>query len=246
MLPGIDLMPVDLHLQDVDGFCALRLPNGRLVEGSAMHLLSELHAAVLQDLRQGEPGAPLVHGASIIVNDRRVLLVGHKGCGKTTLSLHLATHGCRVEGDEQLVVREQEVIARPRKMRVKPGALSLVSGLPASIWDAPVLENWDGTPIRAVSPAIGGLEWTITPGPLAVMIFLVANHNGRSVAKPLPPDEAFRRLMGETLMPLNGVAAAAGRLRRLAFETPCFELLLGDLILAEWHINKIAALLTTP
>jgi len=245
-LVGSALVPVDLEVHDVEGFCRLRLPNGFLVEGSPTQVLSALHGLVLRDLWEGEPGAPLVHGASVIAGDRRLLLVGHKGCGKTTLSLHLVARGYAVEGDEQVVLRELEVIARPRTLRVKPGTLSLVKDVPASAWEAPSIEAWDGTPIRAISPAIAGRVWRIAPGPLDAIVFLVANHGARSVARLLTTKEAFTRLMGETLLPPTGIAAAAARLRRLVLGTPCFEMMLGDLITAEWHINNIAQLLTSP
>jgi hypothetical protein len=215
-----------------------------LIEGSANNLLSALHQLVMQDLIDAEAGAPFVHGATVLVSDRRLLMVAQKGSGKSTLALHLAVQGHLVEGDEHLVIREREVVARPRTLRLKSGTLSLVAGLPPSVWDAPSIASWDNSPIRAVSPAIGGQEWVIRPGRLSGIVFLVANHGGRSAARRIAAEDAFRRLMQDVLLPSAGVAMAAGRLRQLAAATPAYQLLLGNLDVAEWHLRSIAGLLT--
>lgn len=243
-LPGSELEPVDIEVAARDGFLAAMLPSGKLAEGSANHLLGILHELVMRDVIASERGAPLLHGATVVIGGRRLLLVAHKGAGKSTLSLHLALHGHGVEGDEHLVVRAAEVIARPRTLRLKAGTLSLVAGLPAAILDAPSVAGWDGGLIRAVSPALAGSEWVIRPGPLAGIVFLVANHGGRSAARRIAAGDAFQRLMREVLLPPSGVAMAAGRIRQLSQATPAFQLLLGELDTAEWHLANIAALLT--
>ncbi|MDB5540989.1 MAG: hypothetical protein JWQ89_2716 [Devosia sp.] len=243
-ISGVELEIVDIEARLRDGFVVATLPGGRLIEGSANNLLSALHQLVMQDLIDTEPGAPFVHGATVVVDDRRLLMVAQKGSGKSTLALHLAMQGHQVEGDEHLVIREREVVARPRTLRVKPGTLSLVAGLPPSVWDAPFIANWDDSPIRAVSPAIGGQDWVIRSGRLSGIVFLVANHGGRSAARRIAAEDAFRRLMRNVLLPSAGVAMAAGRLRQLAATTPAYRLLLGNLDVAEWHLRSIAGLLT--
>lgn len=242
---GRELEVVDIPITILHGQLSMALPDGRMVEGSADHLLATLHGLIFADVLASEPGAPLVHGATVVVKGRRLLLVGNKTCGKTTLALHLAAEGYRVEGDEHLVIGPDRVIARPRTLRVKPGTLSLVSGLPTSVWDAPHIENWDGTLIRALRPDIAGQGWIIEAGSLDAIVLLAANHGGRSLAKPIPADWAFQDLMAQTVMPRTGIAAAAMRLRKLATVTPCFQLLLGDLAGAQWHLNAVARGLTT-
>jgi hypothetical protein len=76
------------------------------------------------------------------------------------------------------------------------------------------------------------------------MIFLSANHGGKSLARPLSRSEALRCVMSEVLLPSAGVAAAAGRIQRLALEVPSYEMSLGELDTAEWHLRQIAAMLT--
>lgn len=235
---------VDIAVRWRDGFLVATLPSGELVEGTPNHVLTAMHRVILADLVEGEPGAPFLHGATVMIGGRRVLLVGHKGAGKSTLALHLVLAGHDVEGDEHLVVRDSEVVARPRTLRVKEGSLRLVAAVPEQVWEAPRVHNWDGSIIRAISPEVGGRPWVIRPGRLDAMVFLVANHGGRSAARPIPGKDAFGRLMGEVMLPRTGVATAAGRLRRVAMEVPAYQLLLGDLATAEWHLSRIASQLT--
>ncbi|KQW78961.1 hypothetical protein ASC89_11670 [Devosia sp. Root413D1] len=243
-LPALPLEVLDIPVRFRDGFLAATLPSGELVEGTPNHVLSAMHRIILADLVEGEPGAPFLHGATVMIGGRRVLLVGHKGSGKSTLALHLALAGYDVEGDEHLVIRDSEVVARPRTLRVKEGSLHLVAKLPDQVWQAPSVHNWDGSIVRSISPAVGGRPWAIRPGRLDAMVFLVANHGGRSAARPIVSKDAFGRLMGEVMLPRTGVAAAAGRLRQVAVEVPAYQLLLGDLATAEWHLSSIASQLT--
>jgi energy-coupling factor transporter ATP-binding protein EcfA2 len=243
-LPSAALEPVDVRIGFRDGFLVASIPTGEVIEGTPNHVLGAMHRIIFSDLVEGDRGAPFVHGATVVIEGQRLLLVGHKGCGKSTLALYLAMAGHEVEGDEHLIVREHEVIARPRTLRVKEGSLSLVAGLPSSIWRAPAVQNWDGSLIRAIDPDVGGRSWTIRSGRLAAIVFLVANHGGRSAARQIASNDAFGRLMGEIVLPQVGVAAAAGRLRRLMLAVPSYQMLLGDLTTAEWHLRRIAKLLT--
>lgn len=241
VLPGLSLEPVDVPIQFRDDFLVAPVPGEESIEGTPGHLIGAMHRVVMTDLVEGDPDTPFIHGATVVVEGRRVLMVGHKGCGKSTLSLHLVMAGHDVEGDEHLMIRESEVIARPRTLRVKEGSLRLVAGLPAALFEAPSILNWDGTAIRSVSPAVGGRPWVIRAGRLDAIVFLVANHGGRSGARRIAGNDAFGRLMSEIMLPRTGVAAATGRLRRLALEVPAYQLLVGDLDTAEWHLRKIAA-----
>jgi len=243
-LPGLDLEPIEIPVVARNGFLVAKLPNGHVAEGTPNHLVSVLHRLVMADLVAGDPATPFIHGATVVIEGRRLLLIGHKGCGKSTLALYLALCGHVVEGDEHLLIRADEVIARPRTMRVKDGSLALVPGLPSAVWNAPFLPNWDGTRIRSISPDIGGQPWVIRAGRLDAIVCLFANHGGSSVSRPLAGPHAFERLMREIVLPRSAIAAAAGRLRQLALSTPTYELLLGNLEAAEWHLRTLARSLT--
>lgn len=242
-MPGTTLEPVDIFTALRDGFVAARTPSGRLVEGTPGNLVSVMHGLIFNDLVDGDPGVPFIHGATVVIDDKRMLLVGHKGCGKSTLALHLALAGHKVEGDEHLLLRPDEVVARPRTLRVKEGSLALIRDVPSQFWNAPSIPNWDGSPIRSISPSLCGHPWVIRAGQLDAIVLLTANHGGRSLAKRITPADALRRLMTELILPKVGIAMGAARVQRLSRDVPGFELSLGHLETAEWHLRNIAGLL---
>lgn len=237
-----DLEPVDLHLEPLHGFWRVRLPDRTAPAGTAAHVLAALHGLTFHDTVASEPGAPMIHGATVVGDSGRLLLVATKASGKTTLALSLLDRGYAVEGDEHLVVGEEAVVARPRTMRVKAGGLTLVPRLAETIRRSPFVVNWDGTRIHAFDPSITGRPWRIARGSLHGLVFLQANHGGRSVMSRMAPEEAFRQLMSHVFLPPGGVPAAVGRLRALAMRTPAARLSLGDLEGAEWHLRHLRQL----
>jgi hypothetical protein len=240
-IAGADLEVVNIPVEEDSGFLRLRLPDGEMVEGTAAHLLGKLHGFIFRDVSEAA-STPFVHGATVIgPTGNRVLLVGHKACGKTTLVLRLLSEGFLVEGDEHVLIRENDAVARPRTLRVKAGSLPLVPELAAAIARSPFIRTWDGVVIYAVNPEIAGQPWRITAGRIDQLVFLEANHGGRSVMGPVSRDQSFRGLMAGCLMPARGVAAAAARLRRLAAETAGYRLQVGDLDGAVRHLRHVRA-----
>ncbi len=240
-IAGAALEPVDLPVEYTAGFLRLRMPDGSLAEGTAAHVITRLHGLILTDVIDGEPGVPLIHGATLVGGGRRFLLVGTKGGGKSTLALYLLAQGFAVEGDEHLVIRDAGVIARPRTMRVKSGSLPLVPTLAAAVAASPCIQNWDGTPIFSVDPSVAGRPWRIGEGRLDCLVFLEPNHGGRSVMGRLPKNEAFRRLMDEALVSPRGIGAGVARLRGLVAATATVRLQLGDLPGAARHLGRLDA-----
>lgn len=241
--PAIDGRPletVDVPIERRLGFLSARLPNGALAEGTSRHLVGQMHGLLQWDLSQSHPASPLIHGASVIVGGRRFVITGDKGAGKTTLMLALLRAGHDVEGDEHVVLEPDGVIARPRTLRVKPGSLRVVSGLPQGIERTPTIDIWEGGFIHSISPAIFGRPWTVRHGRLDGIVFIAPNHGGRSVVARVPADDAFQRLMRTVIFPGKSILSETVRVRRLVAEAPAFELRLGDLTQAEFHLRHLA------
>jgi hypothetical protein len=238
---GRTLEAIDVPIARTHGFYTATLPGRRLLQGTAERLMGELHGIVLNDVLSSEPGAPLVHGATVLGSWGRALLIGAKGTGKTTLTLRLVAEGARIEGDEHAVATEVEgeIIARPRTMRVKDGSLNLVPELAGLVRAGPAIINWDGSRIYAVDPSVAGHPWRIAAGPLDHLVFLDANHGGRSVMRPMDRERAFRQLMRDVVLPATGVAAAVARLRSLVRSAEAHLLELGDLSNAVWHLRHL-------
>src|SRR5262249_51463388 len=64
-------------------------------------------------------GWVILHAAVARVGPRRMLVLGHKGAGKTTLALRLLYSGHAVEGDELAMERNGRVVVLPRLLHLK-------------------------------------------------------------------------------------------------------------------------------
>lgn len=241
-LTGLELEPVDLPVERVDGFLKAQLPYGPLVEGSSTHLLSMLHGLVNWDVGQSHGDLPLIHGATLRIGGRRLLLVGDKGAGKTTLSLYLLARGHGFEGDEHVVVLPDAVIARPRTLRVKAGSFALIPDLPPALQQAPAIPFWDGSLLYSIDPRSLGQDWTIGPGRLDAIVLIDSDFGAHSYATRLTVEEGFQAIVARTLFPKRAVAMEIARIRVLVATTPSYSLRLGDLQGAEWHLKKLLGL----
>jgi hypothetical protein len=232
------LVPVELAAEAAaDGF-RLMLAGQEAHAPSAMQAANRIFEAILTAVRDEAFGAPLAHGASLIHQGRRLIVVGPKASGKSTLTLFLLAHGFEVEGDEHVVVRETDLIARPRRIHVKPGSLPLVPELTQAILASPYVAEPIASPVYAVDPGVAGRPWRIRPGRADHIVFLEANHGGRSMLAPVGADEAFRGLTEDCLLPDQKIVGLA-RLRRLAQETRTWRLSLGDLNEAEDRLRDL-------
>jgi energy-coupling factor transporter ATP-binding protein EcfA2 len=240
LVEGRVLEPVDIHFERSFGFLSAELPNGAMVNGTTRHALGMLHGLLYWDLTQSHPASPLIHGASVVVGGQRFVVTGDKGVGKTTLMLSLLSAGHDVEGDEHVLLEPDGVVVRPRTMRVKPGSLRVVPDLPSGIEMTPSIDMWEGGHIHSVSPALFGRPWVVRHGPLDGIVFIAPNHGGRSVAAHVSPDDAFRRLMRTVIFRGVSVLTETVRVRSMVAEVPAFELRLGDLRQAEFHLRRLA------
>lgn len=237
-MSDFSLLPADIVVTGSGDRFSVTLPDGRKINGSAMQLLAELHRYTVLVVEDEFPGAPLVHGASVVTTYGRLILLGVPGSGKSTLALHLLARGFDVEGDEHVVVREHDVVARPRTMRIKTGTLPLVPEFCEAIQRSPSLPYGEGL-VYAVDPNIAGRPWRLAAGSVDHLFFVDANHLGTTSAEPLSRDMAFKRLLEDCFMPDSHASLAVARLRRLVTESHCWRLSLGNLDEAEWLIRNI-------
>jgi hypothetical protein len=231
-MPDFNLRKVDIPLELDQGYYRLRLADDDVTEGSAGQILNRLHRLILDDVLDSEMGCPIFHCGTLINPvdpSGRIAIVGSKGHGKTTLMLSLLAQGFQMEGDEHLVLRENEVVARPRTLRVKTGSLDLVPAFVAALKASPSIEEWDGIHFYSFNPKKAGLAWTIAPGRLDHILILEANHGGRSVIHPLHPELALKKILKEAIFPDQGKAVAFARFRSTILGVKCHSLRNGDL-----------------
>lgn len=221
---------VDIAVERIHGFLRMEARAGAPVEGSADHLLADLHGLHFETTCAEHPGAPLIHAGTVSTDDGHVVLVGDKGVGKTTLLVYLATQGWPIAGDEHIVVEGGAGIPRPRSLRVKAGALRyLDADAAALIAGSPSIKDWLGAAVYAVQPSAFGRPWVIRSQPIRHLVFLQANHGGRSRLRRLDRDRSLERLLQNVLLPPTGKALALGALRSLVSTAQCWELWNGRL-----------------
>ena len=235
-----ELKVVDIAFRGGNGLYKAELPRIGPAEGDTNRCLSRLSALLLRDQSWSHPGYPMVHGATLRVAGKRLLIVGDKGTGKSTLVLHMLARGHDADGDEHLVVLDGEVTARPRRLRIKPNSLEMVADLPEAILQSPILTDWNGLQHRSVDPAIFGRPWSIGRGKLDAILFATANRGGMSRLRAVSIGESFNRLRANGYLFPTSVGLAVARLRALALHTPAFELRLGTLDSAETQLVRLA------
>lgn len=146
-------------------------------------LYARCHARLVDYMSLGDWVA--LHAGVASVGDRRVLVLGAKGTGKTTLLLRLLYDGHAVEGDELVFTRAGEAVCLPRNFHVKPGAPVLVPELAHGWAGLPATSTSDGMVITAFDPAAAGFSWKLRRGPIDAAFVLRANHGGAASCRPM-------------------------------------------------------------
>jgi hypothetical protein len=187
-----------------------------------------LHARLFDLSLADEPTAPIIHAASLRKDGRRILLFGSKGAGKTTLTLSLVRAGYEIEGDENVFVVGNDVIARPRALRVKEGSLPLLPELASTISQAPYFTDFRGQRIYNFDPRRCGAPWRIEQGAADVVVLLRPNHGGYSSVRPIPSLALIQDLVAESAFPAAGRGTAVGSIVASMARTRGFDLSLGD------------------
>jgi hypothetical protein len=240
-LPEQRLAPVVFKIEPTQSFYRMRLPTGRAIEGSASVVVERLNRFIVGGLLEEALGGVLLHAASVRCGESTAILIGPKASGKTTLTLRLLAEGFAVEGDEHVVLRSNDVLARPRRMRVKEGSLAFVPSLADDIVRSPSAVDPDGNTIYSVDPAIAGRPWRIAPAKVPHFVLIEPNHGGRTVLAPVPFERAFGRLVANAILDGSNKLGAAVLLRRHLLPTRTWRLSLGDHENAVKHLRRLAA-----
>ena len=189
-----------------------------------------LHAHMFVHSLADYPTAPVVHAASLLRGGRRILLVGPKGAGKTTLVLRLIQEGYDVEGDENVFVTPEGLIARPRGLRVKQSTAALVPRIAHMLLEAPYYEDALGQRIYNLDPrSVGAPSWRIGQGRADATILLRPNHGGYSSLRPVSSLTLMRDLLLESGLSRTDRGQAVSALTKVIGSGKGFDLSLGDL-----------------
>jgi hypothetical protein len=188
-----------------------------------------LHGRLFVWSVEDRPEAAVLHAACLRRNGRRLLLVGPKSSGKTTLTLRLAHAGYEIEGDEHVFLGAAGVVARPRACRVKEPSLPYLPELADAISATAFFTDYMGSRIFNVDPrAIGATNWRIDEGKVDLIFILQPNHGGYSSIRPMPTSALVLLLMSEIGMRETGRGSSVAALASLAGRAKGFDLSLGD------------------
>jgi hypothetical protein len=205
-------------------------------QGVSETLHAELTILSLADF----PDAPLIHAASVRRKERRILLVGSKGGGKTTLTLHLIRAGYEIEGDENVFVTLGGVVARPRALRVKQSAIPFLPHLADELSAAGYYQSAPGLRIYNLDPRRAGASaWRIEQGSVDAVVLIRANHGGFSSVRPVSGLNIVREVMLECGLPQTGRSAAVTAIAKTIGHARGFDLSLGELAGAVAGIDQI-------
>src|SRR3546814_7920816 len=72
-----------------------------------------------------------LHAALVDCNGVSVVIAGHSGAGKTTLTLALALRGAQLRADECVFIRGTEVVGLPRRVHLKAGTFDFLQEINA-------------------------------------------------------------------------------------------------------------------
>jgi hypothetical protein len=206
--------------------------DGELVreQMSPQGVTESLHAQLMFLSLADFPSAPLLHAASFRRGGRRILFVGPKGSGKTILSLQLIREGYDFEGDENVFVTTDGIVPRPRCLRVKESATSVLPDLRQILYAAPFFQDPPGPRTYNLDPrTVGAPSWRIERGKVDAVVLLRPNHGGYSSARPAPSLEVVREVMQECGLPERDRGAAVGAIAKTIGNAKGFDLSLGDL-----------------
>lgn len=191
-------------------------------------IVESLHAHLFQQSIDDLPGTPVLHAACLRRGGRRLLLVGEKGAGKTTLTLRLLLHGYRIEGDENVFVRNGFVVARPRGLRIKQSSSQFLPELAGLLPQLGYLTDYLDQRIYNLDPRVLGFDWRIEEGRADIIILLRANHGGYSSIRSVPTMFLVQEIMREVGLRAEARGAAIGSIVTLCSGAKGYDLSLGD------------------
>jgi hypothetical protein len=181
-------------------------------------------------------GWVLLHGAVTTIGGHRLLLLGHKGAGKSTLSTRLLFAGYPVEGDESVLERDGQFLTLPRAFHLKPGIEENIPELRDKLSQLPRFPLDDGH-VTSMHPDALGFAWEIQCGPVDGIIWISPNHGESTELRAYEPFSMVQRTLESILawqLPRGDLVGLAARLGGAGGH----ELCLGD---AESAVKVLAA-----
>lgn len=152
-----------------------------------------------------------LHAASLIRNERMLLLCGSPGAGKTTLTLALAHAGFGLAADDVTLLDDRgHGIGLPFAPAAKAGAWPLLAEYYPDLDAAPVFRRPDRKRVRYVIPSRFAIA-SPSPRPIGWVVLLRRGRDAEACLEPIDAADALHGL-------LNGAFTPGGELGGSAFD----------------------------
>jgi hypothetical protein len=191
-------------------------------------LATALRAQLLEEALSGVAYELALHAATLIWKDRAMLLNGHPGAGKTTLTLALVNAGFGFAGDDVAFLNSQgQVTGIPFSPACKAGAWKLIAQFRPDINDEPIFRRYDRRRVRYPEPR--NLVAAI-PRPAGWVVFLDRRDNAAAVLTRINPVSAMRSMLRESYVQDRRLTAAGFMsLSYVANHADCYQLTYSNL-----------------
>jgi hypothetical protein len=217
--------------------------NGRFCKstsnGSSLiyNLLGLIHGRVFEDIAE----TIRIHAGCGEYKDKRFLMVGDKGAGKTTLMTRLLFEGFRIDCDELVIFQNDEVTPFPRRFLIKESSIDLLPQVESMIDSVPFIQVEDGSKIYSFSPSDAGFSWRIETRRIDKIFFLESNYGGETRVEKCPKYLMVQKVMPRTFLSITHDHLKIRPLCRLIDKSDCHILHVGNLDGAIASIRGIAS-----
>ena len=192
-------------------------------------ILENLFKRVHNKAFEALPDHVRVHAASGFLGDRFFIFSGDKYAGKSTLTLKLLHEGFDMVGDELVMLNHEEAVTFPRKMYVRGQCLELLPEFQGLSESLPFVSNATEPHMIAFDPLDVGRRWDIRPALLGAVIYIEANHGGRSRLVPCGKLDMVQKIVMQCTPPITPSSQWVGAVTSAVNRAETFILEFGDL-----------------
>lgn len=220
------------------------LERRRVLTGARDGLVAHVKAIVTELYLDGVEEGFLAHGALMLAGERRLLLSGQPGAGKTTLALALAAAGWGYGGDDIVRISPAgEARGVAFAAAVKSGSVALLREAWPELARLPAWMRGDGQEARYLLPPnrAGARGAAMTPRPLDFLVTLARRPGAAAALTPISPCEALSAIVESAharRWRMNGDALCA--LAQSLERAVCVQLEYSDLGPAVQAISELA------
>lgn len=210
-------------------------PYGRLSEKGTAFLAD---AVITDALLRAIPASVTLHAAALRYGDAAFAVTGISTAGKTTTAIACAAAGCAIYSDERCIITPAGVVAYPRTLNIRPGALELLRANlpPGDVGDR--IRGYRGIQWRDASfEELSGTREHPAPARLRAL-FSICGYGAAPQTRRVTPIEMLNAAQIGAKSRARGMERV-GALIQILSETACFELVLGTPYATALHIQRL-------